>query len=878
MKKKNNRLLLVASTLFSLSTIPVAAITTIDSINTTQISKDSSDLQAARDITTNNLTMQLHKGYEQLDWYGQNFSNAVTEQQLKQLIVPNVKFDVNYGINILTPTGTALTEGYVEFTVYQIKTNISGGVTGNPNGSGQSGSTVDGREDIEAPSNINYKDGNNTSPSGISMQAYTTNTTETVEINGKQVQKKYVWTTKNINGLFLKYKFSFSWNDNEKIGDFLRSTNKSALTANDVYGNMISTSRKIDILPSDIETNPSSIISFSQEDSELTTYNISSADAKQYGIGVVTVDFSSSTDGKVDSNWADGKVPNVKYLVRGLVGNNGSGSKEEMHLSTDQGITSFLNTTFSVSAIRAQNTNFKLPKTVQSTATTVKVSDFTPTELINALTTTSSGKSNLLDLLTKDTYLDKSSNANSLPALYLTYMGKTKFSKDTTGGKTTEWYGTGLFEMGNVPTVKKGVVDYNTLTNPANGSSITAITANADNASGTIYLNVTYNKYNVYQNTLEMGNEVSIIISGLQVDESANNGNKNLYFQWKSVDQLIFTNAANVMDLYNNNQSDTDFLKSLSNSFFEGSENTYNLDRNVTITNSSNQITITMEFPQFGEINGITFTNTYSLNSPDASSAGITFRSKDQVASSIRSALGISNLSEATPSQVIDAVADPDRNLSLSDFYSTGSSYTYSALILQSDTNDGVVVEVIAANNTNTYKYSYIYSGMAKGTSTSHIYNFAFDTSDTQLQSGLTTLRNIPIGLITKEDVYNYYVSKLPIYSGTNGLPLTINDFEITKDTINNSITITINIPIVANGSVDGTKTYSNTLKGFTNATIINNNSNTAMQNLTVPLSVSFALAIVLIMSGLITHQIIKRKKLAKSKINLKDIRKSVKK
>lgn len=85
--------------------------------------------------------------------------------------------------------------------------------------------------------------------------------------------------------------------------------------------------------------------------------------------------------------------------------------------------------------------------------------------------------------------------------------------------------------MGDVPTVKKGVVDYTNKTNPANGSSITAITANADNASGTIYLNVTYNKYNVYQNTLEMGNEVSLIISGLQADDSANNGNKNLYFQ-----------------------------------------------------------------------------------------------------------------------------------------------------------------------------------------------------------------------------------------------------------------------------------------------------------------------------------------------------------
>lgn len=887
MKKRNNKALLSSLTLLSLSIIPVSGISVIHSINTTNIKASSSNLQDAssstRDVGINTITMQLYKDYQKLDWYGKGFASSVTEAQLKELIVPNLKFDVNYGINILTPAGEALSNGYVQFTVYQIKNNFSSGVTTKPDGSSSSttpDTTPDGRVDIAPTSDIQYS--NNTN-SKIDMRAYDSDTGN-ITINGKTVKKNLVWTTKNIGGLFLEHKYSFSWNDNEKIGDFLRETDKSTLTPDDVYTNMISRSKITDILPSDTVT-ANGVITFSQDKSSLETYGISDSDAKKYGIGVVSVDFSKSAS-KNTTDWVGNKIPKETYLVRGLTTNNSSSSsdKEEMHLNLDDDTSSFLNTKLSVSAIRAQNPSFKLPSGASSdTATTITISDFTPTELINALLTSSDGSSNLLSLLTTKQYLNITANDQALPALYLTYMGRTVY--DTAGpdaSKANQWNGTGLDKAGKVPTVKDGVIDYNNTMDPSHDSKITNILASADNESGSLYLNITYNKYNVFQNTMEIGDKTSIVISGLQTDDNQALNNKNLYFQWKSIDQLSFSNSQDIMDLYTKNKNNESYLKSLSNLFFQGSANVYGLDRTVNMKVEGNNLVITLDFGTYGNINGgWTFSNSYpisSLSGPSAQSSGITFKDQDKVANTIKQALKVSDLSQVTPSQVINAIGTNDTKglLSLDNFYDANKTgYSYSTIVVQSDTNDGIVVEVTATTGTTSYQYSYIYNGMATGTPNSYIYNFTFNSTDSELQKGIANLKSIPIDLITKQDVYDNYVSKLPIYNGDNKLPLSIDDFEIKKDLENNSITISITVPIATTGSTDGSKIYTNTVKGFTTATIKNNNSNSVVKNLTLPLSLGFSLAIIIIMTGLVTHLIIKRKKLAKSKINLKEARKS---
>ncbi|MDE7100004.1 MAG: hypothetical protein K2N99_02130, partial [Malacoplasma sp.] len=57
----------------------------------------------------------------------------------------------------------------------------------------------------------------------------------------------------------------------------------------------------------------------------------------------------------------------------------------------------------------------------------------------------------------------------------------------------------------------------------------------------------------------------------------------------------------------------------------------------------------------------------------------------------------------------------------------------------------------------------------------------------------------------------------------------------------------------------------------------IDDNSSPKITDLTIPLSVSFAVIIVLIMIGLLVHLILKQKRLSKSKINLKELRESSK-
>lgn len=894
---KKNKKFLFATTLLSLSAIPVATISVIKSINLNenQISKTSEDTQAVTN-PTNTITFQLKKDYQSLSWYNKEFSNSITEDQLKELILPSLKFDVNYGILIETPTQSngALTNGYVNFAIYIRNNEISDGVPTAPS-DGQS----DNFKFIEAPNKIEYSDG---SSSSINMHAYTTTTTDTesidsnsVTINGVSIGKKYVWTTKNIENLFLPYKYSFSWNSNDKIGDFLKSTSKQApentssqdndtnskyLTAQDVYDNMIATSSITDLLPDDTISKAISISS-----TDLSAYGISNEDASNYGIALITIDFNNSDKGKEANSWANNKVPSEKYLVRGL--SNSSGNKEEMRLNISSNSNTFLNTSFSVSKVKEQNSNFTLPQGINGDS--FKISDLTPTQLINTLVTNQNGSSNLLNLLATKTYLSDNSQS---PAIYLTYMGKnqysTKDSKETTSNTTTSssWYGTGLNEQGSIYSRTNGVISSTKDQNAATSSQITAISASSDDSTGTLYLKITYNNYDVYDNVEDMGLTTSLVITGMKKTNSSSTN--DLYVQWKTVDQLLFTSSSYVNNLYDKHKNDSSYLKSLSNMFFIGTSNTYNLDRNVNISTNGNNLTITLIFTSFGDCyytdsngvvkQGLQISNTFNMSSSqNAYDSGITFTDSSKIQSSI------ANYSSYTPQELIDAISSG--KISIDSFVSTNNgNYTYSKVVTSNDTNDGIVVEVTATSITRdvttSYTYAEIYNGLSTGASSSYVYNFAFsDSSSTQLKEGLTKLEAIPFDEITAQNVFDYYVSNLPIYNGTFKIELTVNDITITKNS-DNTITVKIVIPNYNSSDETATeesRTFTTKLNGFVELEKHNNNSNKNNKDLTIPLSAGFASGIVLLMSAILVHLIIKRKKLSKSKISLKDMRNSQK-
>lgn len=836
--KKQGKKIIFSAALLSLAAIPLSSISLIDNVTTT-LSRVGSENYAVTNPTTN-VEIRLNKEYTKLEWYNKEFSSSVSEEQLKELLKPSIDFDVNWGINILTPTegSEALSSGYVEFAVYQIQKNINNGVS-----SGPTNNNSDVREWIDAPDSIKYTD--NTS-SSISMKA---NPSSDKLINGVSISKDKVWTTKNISNLFLPYKYNFSWNTNDQIGEFLERTSETTLVPDSIYSNMISTSSITDILPN--QDDVLKCITFSQ--SNLSTYGISNDDATKYGIGLITVDFTTNTNTNKSTLWVNSNVPKVTKLVRGL-----GSSKEKMHFNTDDdGGSSFLNTELNLSTIRDKNPNFKSPSSLGAGDVEIaKISDFTPSELINALTFSNNGSS-IFNLLTTQDFL---SDATALPALYLTYMGKNMLNVGFTGtDSSSQWKGTGLYQQGQVDYIENGVVAKQVYA--SNESNIVSITPTADDANGVLNLKVAYNYYDVFRNVIESNQVTSISIEGMQQSVVSD----DLFAQWNSIGDLLYSNINDVSTAFNNNKENQEFLKSFSNSFFTGSQSTYELDRKVDISINGNNLTITLTFPEFGREKNFIVSQNYTLSS---GSSGINFNSQTQVENSI------SNYSSYSPNGLIDAILNG--RVSLSNFVSAPSGST--TLVTQNSTNDGIIIQV----TTNNSSSSYFYTGLQKSPSVSFVYNFAFsDDTDEILQEGLSKLRSIPIEKITNENVYEYYISKLPVYNGPNKISLSSSDVKnITKNFNNNSIGVSILVPSYNSADKELTpedRTFSITLNGFISEKQINDNSNPKILDLTIPLSVSFAVIIVLIMIGLLVHLILKQKRLNKSKVNLKELRQSTK-
>ncbi|MDE6894261.1 MAG: hypothetical protein K2J02_02715 [Malacoplasma sp.] len=838
MKKQGKKIILGAA-LLSLATIPVASISMSNSVSTT-LNKVGEETHAVENPTTN-VEIRLNTSYKSLEWYNKQFSSSVSEENLKELLQPNVEFDVNWGINILTPTdgSEALSSGYVEFSVYQIQKNISDGVSAGPTTDGS-----DVRTWIDAPDNINFT---NNTQSNISMKA---NPTSDVEINGVTIPKDKVWTTKNIPDLFLPYKYNFAWNTNDQIGDFLSRTSDTTLTADSIYSNMISTSSITDILPS--KETVISLIKFTQNDLS-SDFGISNDNATKYGVGKININFSNNTNTSNGNLWATGTTPNITKLVRGL-----GSTKEIMHFNVDDdGGSNFLSTTLDLNAIKDKNPNFKTPAALEKTATEAKISDFTPSELINALTFSNNGSS-IFNLLTTQDFLKTPASA---PALYLTYMGSNMLNVGVTAtdNGASQWKGTGLYQQGNVDYIENGVVTKQV--NAANESNIISITPNADDANGILNLKVAYNYYDVFKNVIESNKVTSIKIEGMQQSEAAD----DLFAQWNSIDNLLYSNINDVSTAFNNNKDNAEFLKSFSNSFFSGSQATYDLDRQVEITTSGNTLTVTLTFPEFGREKNFVVTQDYELKT---GSSGINFNSQAQVQNSV------SDYSSYSPNSLIDAILNGKVNLS--SFVSAPSGST--TIVTQNSTNDGIIIQV----TTNNSSSAAFYTGLQKSPSVSFVYNFAFsDDTDQILQAGLAALRSIPIEKITDDNVYEHYISKLPVYNGANKIALNSTDIKkINKNLDNNSIDISILVP--SYNSADKTlseddRTFSITLNGFISEKQIDDNSSPKITDLTIPLSVSFAVIIVLIMIGLLVHLILKQKRLSKSKINLKELRESTK-
>lgn len=773
---------------------------------------------------------------DNITWKGKKFASEATNDDIKSILVPSKAYGANYYVKLLPVTTQMENQGYVNFVIKQVVTNFTDGVN-----NGVSTTTV-----FVKPTN------------GSASSDYSENQT----IDNETVEKDAIWTTKSISGLFLQKKYNFKWNSDEEIGKFLKSTEKTTLTSEDILSNFVSQADSTDILPSD--TNGT----FSQNEITSTSLNvnekessdvdkISSDDAKKYGIGLVTINFEKSANKSLSaSDWVSGSIPtNTKRIVRGLVG--GDGSKHTMDLNVTSSISTFKNTVLDLKKIKESNPNFVYP--MAASDDTAKISDFTPTELVNA--------TNLTSLLTTTDYIkNDSSNTTTLPAIYLTYMDKNQFTN-----LNLPFQGTGLSFQTNVAYVdaNNNPILNDDGTQKTTGSKsvntvvgIRNVQANANDIDGTLELKITYDYYDVYNNVIVTGYVVPITITGLKTNPDAD---KNLYFQWKSDNDLLESSSADFLNAYQQNINNEAYLQDLSNTLFFGSDDTYKKARKFVaekVDNNSKQVKVTITFDSFGgewytnesgqKVSGKKFTHTFTFSS-DTSNSNVKFNSQSSVESSI------SNWKYLTPEKLINNISNGtiDKNIFFTSSLSTRS--TTNILFVPNYTNDGIIVTVNDGNNYTSTSFT----GLKQGQSDSYIYNFSFsvNSNDEDYQK----LLKIPLEEITKKDVLDLYLSKLEIFKSGFDL-ITEDNITISPNVANGSLTITLNLPQFDPNNENATRTFTTTIQGLTSQVIVDNNSYIAPLNLTIPLSAVFAGLITIGLSVALIIIIRKRVKLSKAK------------
>lgn len=814
-------------------------------------------------------------------WAGKYFADEVTAEMIQELLEPTTPYGANYFVNIEPITTEMQTQGYVNFTVTQIKNEYD-----------SNGLVVGAKEVKIPPTKVDVSSGNsngggvaNGNSGNPDMAAGSTTSTTT---NGTN----YTWTTKNItndsNGLFKPRKYKFSWNTDKEIGDYLMSTTSTInnVKNEDVFNNLVSTADSTDILPTGssaqvlypmngtVANGSQNMPSTKIQTTTTSSDTISDEDAKKYGVAKVKITFGSESGSSgllqtgTNSNWVDGEVPSgtkVEKIVRGFDDTNGD--KHTIYLAANSN--SIKSTTFDVNKIKQQNPNFQEPFSTNS-SNTAKISDFFPSQLVNAL------NGDLVSLLTTTEYFPTSTTTGqqkttTLPALYLEYMGKNAFTDSSLPFK-----GTGLSALTNIPYVDKNynpIYESDGKTQKTTGSTsvnnlltITGIDANAIDEEGKLELKVRYNYYDIFYNVMVSNKEEVVTITGMKKNKDAN---KNLYFDWKSNDDLLYSSATDFLNAYESNKENQAYLKDLTNTLFYGSTDTYQKDRTVSVeqvnTNgNTNQLKVTLTFPEFGgewyldgsnKKEGKKFEQTFTFKTSGTGSTS--FSSQKSVESAIKAA-GY-DLSTLTPQKLIDLISEGKINKNI--FF--GSSKANEQVLFTSNaSNNGLIVQVYDGTNL----YTNFYTGLAQGESENFVYNFSF--SEDSMPEAYKKLLTIPVEDITKQDVINYLNELSPFnVAGSQFFDsLTEQNIELVPDPQNGSLKVSVTIPQYDASIENANRTFTTVIQGLTSQKLVDDNSYVAPLNLTIPLSATFAGVVVIGLSSVLIVMIRKRIKLKQSK------------
>lgn len=844
MKRKNLKALKLISSLLSISAIgyvisPIIA-TKENSISRVDVKTNSTPSTGTSGWQEETLTFTVEANPY---WKQKIFAYDATNELIKDILKPNKQYGANYSVKLLPITDDMKRQGYVEFVVKQIKNQYTNGVT--------TGTTI--TEFINPTS-----EWGKTNSNGAAGSTINSGSTTKVEVDGEQVDDSKIWSTKS-KSLFLQQKYSFKWNSDSEIGDFLLKTDKKDLSSEDILNNFVSTADSTDLLPKETKG------TFDQNFSTTSGFNttsgtdtISSQDAKQFGVGEINVTFDSAAGNKTGNNqdWVNGNKPSAdqtKRIVRGLVGSDNKKHTVKLNLE-DSSLNTFKNTQLNLDAIKKQNPAFSYSGTNSGSNQTVTISQLTPSQIINAL------NGDLTSLLTTTNYIANSANSSSnplLPAIYVTYMNKNAFTDPALPFK-----GTGLSKQKNVPYVDE---NYNPIMNGDSESTtgetsvnnlmnITNVKGVANDAEGQLELKITYNYYDIYKNVLISDYEVPYTITGLQVNESTD---KNLFFGWKSVENLPFNSSSYLEKLYTDNQNDQTYLKDLSNSLFFGSNDAYQMDRKVEITKNARnkaELTVKLTFPYFGEEKEKVLQTTFKF-ATDTASSGIKFKSKAVIEETVGS------FSDKTPQSLINDISNGtySSEIFVNEVNGVGGDQV---ILTPNASNDGIIVQVIS----NKVTYWNAYNGFKKGQSGGYVYDFSFTPSNAS-NPDFDKLKNIPLQEITKQNVIDLYLKHLsPFNVSGSEFSLTEDDVELVIDEKTGSLTVKVLIHQFDQDKQDVNRTFQSTLLGFNNQNLVDNNSFVKPLDLTIPLSATLAAVSTIALSVLLGISVKKRMKLKKAK------------
>ncbi len=631
-----------------------------------------------------------------------------------------------------------------------------------------------------------------------------------------------LWSTQQFSGLLIPDKYNFKWRSVDEISQFLADTKKTydTLTIDDVLLNMVERGENFK-LPTNATLSKQKITS-------------NEANDKKYGSVLITINFASAN---TPTDWVGGSVPTQserQYKIRGLQ------STDSNIASTTMDFVEKANYEVQSLNIDTQQQGNPLNKYLVGSENNLSgtLSDLFPSELVNF---GGSDSNALLSLLTQGLYLNATTGNNKIAQLM--YYGQ---NVDEANFATT----TGLSQ------------------NEISQIGINSVEGIADDSKGSLKLVYEYSKYDVYTNSIVKEEKSTTYPDGtFKVNPDAN---KTLQFSWKNDSSLVGVSSSfKVVNDFQNNKNNPEFIKALSNQFINGSYDVYSKDRTVDIQFGNGQsastsgsinptsaedktVKVSLTFDSWsGErykdqngvyVEGFKTEKVFTLKSYNSSISGITWKSQDEV----KTALGdISKMS------VVD-VADKlfSKEIPLSTFVTGADDKSVIYNIIPSTGSINISIEDGTNVESNVYS-GFLNEGINNVTQFSWI----------PISSVSQTLLSTNLNDVTKDLVIKEYLSKIPAFSGQEINP---DDVTITPNIENKSLVVEVNLTKYNQETTDANRNFKIELKGFVQTKITDGNSYVAPLNLTVVLSVVLALFISIILIAALVVILIRRAKLKK--------------